>query len=120
MGMYHTSGPVTSLCVLSPDGRCRTDQGDKVYVVAGDKCGVLHVLKWHPPSMEDEVVEVRGDQGITKKMWEVMREEKREKDEEMRDEEGEKRDGEVEKKRVAWGDDETDEGESDMMAAMFD
>ena len=46
MGMYHTSGPVTALCVLGPCGR----NVGEVYVAAGDKCGVLHVLKWFPPS----------------------------------------------------------------------
>lgn len=52
MGMYHTNGPVTVLRVLRHPNR-RTY--DKVPVVAGDKCGCVHFLKWYPPKRSVEL-----------------------------------------------------------------
>ena len=58
IGMYHTSGPVTALCVLASD---EVRASDAAHLVAGDKCGRVHFLQWLPPKGDEEKRDEEGE-----------------------------------------------------------
>ena len=55
IGMYHTNGPVTTLRLLR--NSTKRWVSDRVYLVAGDKCGCVHFLKWFPPKRQLSTVD---------------------------------------------------------------